>query len=114
MMGCRSNGMPLRALGDGCVRMNKEAGAPAVAVAVKLATPTPETTASILWSPSAGPRVHCVDVRPSLSVVVFCGFGVPPPMAGTQVTAVFGTPFPSESISRTTNSAGNGVPTAPV
>jgi hypothetical protein len=60
---------------------------PAVAVAVKVAVPTPDTTALTVLVPTDEPSVQRVLALPSASVVVFCGVTLPPPAPITQVTA---------------------------
>ena len=86
------------------------AGSPAEAVAVNVASPTPETTACAVLAPVPGPRVQLVDARPFSSVVPVAGSSEPPPAVTTQVTAAPTTAFPPPSTTSTTSGSGSVVP----
>jgi len=81
---------------------------PAVAVALKVAVPTPDTTAFAVLSPGVLPSVHRMLVSPLPSVRVLVSLGVP--SLTTQVTARPGMGFPSRSRTRTTRGLGSWVP----
>ena len=88
-------------------------GSPApslTADAVKLTTPTPETTAFSVLIPGSSPRVHPVDAKPSASVALVSGAARPPPVATTQATARPGTPSPRSSTRRTTSGDASAAP----
>src|SRR5881394_779032 len=84
--GWRSNGTPMVALPDGCVRIASEADAPVVAVAVNAAALTPVTRASTRFVPGAEPSVHRVAARPLPSDATVDGETDPPPAVTAQVT----------------------------
>ena len=86
------------------------AALPAEAVAVNVASPTPETTACAALAPVPAPRVQLVDARPFSSVVPVGGASEPAPAVTTQVTAAPTTAFPPPSTTSTTSGCGSVVP----
>ena len=81
---------------------------PAVAVALNVAVPTPDTTALAVLAPGVDPTVQLVLALPCVSVVVFSGFTAP--SATTQVTARFGIGLPCASRTCTTSGLASAVP----
>ena len=90
--------------------MRISSGAPAVAVALNSACPTPDTMACTVLAPTEAPSVQVVAARPLPSVVPVGGSTEPPPAVTTQVTAAPVTGFPSPSTTWTTRSSGSVVP----
>jgi hypothetical protein len=84
-------------------------GAPALAVALNVAFPTPETTAFTVLGPTDGPSVQFVVARPSASVGVVSELTDPPPVPTTQVTTRPDTGLFCESCTRTTNGLASSV-----
>src|SRR5688572_6288170 len=85
---------------------------PAVAVALKVAVPTPETTALAVLAPGVEPTVHVVLARPCPSVVLVSGATAP--SATTQVTARPGIGLPWASRTCTTSGCASAVPAWPL
>src|ERR671925_109614 len=88
-------------------------GSPADAVAVKVASPTPDTMAWTVLVPIPGPSVQVVDACPASSVVPVVGFSEPPPPVTTQVTAAPTTGLALPSSTSTTRGSGSVDPGAP-
>ena len=83
-------------------------------MAVKSATPMPETTALTVFDTGEGPSVQAALACPAASVMDVVGVMLPPPVRGTHVTATDGTALPPASRTWTTRSCGNSVLTGPV